>query len=91
LSEGRRAYEIEQIPRAERDLRRLDPQVRQRILAAIVALAEEPRPPGYTNLQGREGYRLRIGDYRVIYEVNDESRTVTVLRVGHRRDVYRQG
>lgn len=91
MSPERRTYEVEQLPRAERDLRRLDPRIRRRVLARIVALGGEPRPSGYANLQGRPGYRVRVGDYRIVYEVDDEQQTVTVLRIGHRRDVYRQG
>jgi mRNA interferase RelE/StbE len=53
-------------------------------------LAEEPRPPGCRKLQNRDGWRIRVGDYRDIYEVDDEQLTVTIL-VGHRRDVYRRG
>jgi mRNA interferase RelE/StbE len=56
-----------------------------------MALAEEPRPPGCVGLQGREGYRIRVGDYRVIYEVDDTALGVTALGAGYRRDVYRRG
>ena len=60
----------------------------ERLKEAIGKLADEPRPPGCRKLTGREGWRLRVGDYRVIYEVNDREQTVVVLHVGHRRDVY---
>ncbi|MDQ3637697.1 MAG: type II toxin-antitoxin system RelE/ParE family toxin [Actinomycetota bacterium] len=56
---------------------------------AIEGLREEPRPPGCRKLSDREGWRLRVGVYRVIYEVDDDQRVVTVLQVGHRRDIYR--
>lgn len=56
---------------------------------AIDALAEDPKPPGAIKLQGREGYRLRVGDYRVLYRVDDEAQEVLITRVGHRRNVYR--
>jgi mRNA interferase RelE/StbE len=59
------------------------------VYEAIERLQEEPRPPGCRKLSDREGWRLRVGDYRVIYEIDDEQRTVTVLQVGHRRDIYR--
>jgi len=64
---------------------------RDRVTRAVHQLAEEPRPPGCRKLQNREGWRIRVGDYRLVYEVDDDLRTVTVLLAGHRRDVYRQG
>ncbi|MDP8939669.1 MAG: type II toxin-antitoxin system RelE/ParE family toxin [Actinomycetota bacterium] len=60
----------------------------ERLMAAIRALVQDPRPPGVRKLSGRESYRVRVGDYRVIYLVDDEEQTLTVLGVGHRRDVY---
>jgi mRNA interferase RelE/StbE len=61
----------------------------ERILARIAALATEPRPPGCEKLSGLERYRLRQGRYRILYEIEDARLTVTVVKVGHRRDVYR--
>lgn len=55
---------------------------------AIFALANEPRPNGYKKLKGREAYRIRIGDYRVIYEIHDGVLTIEVIDLGHRRDIY---
>ncbi|WP_404980599.1 type II toxin-antitoxin system RelE family toxin [Carboxydichorda subterranea] len=60
-----------------------------RVRDAMRDPADNPRPPGVRKLTGRDGWRLRVGDYRVIYDVDDESRRVTVLHIGHRRDVYR--
>ncbi|HTG61774.1 MAG TPA: type II toxin-antitoxin system RelE/ParE family toxin [Terriglobia bacterium] len=60
-----------------------------RVRDAIYALAENPRPPGCLKLSGREGWRIRVSSYRVIYEIGDAQQTVTVLHIGHRRDVYR--
>jgi mRNA interferase RelE/StbE len=63
---------------------------RQRIVARIQSLAEDPRPPGCEKLTGpSDAYRIRIGDYRVVYSVEDQQPAVTVFRVGHRKDVYR--
>ena len=59
--------------------------------AAIDRLAEEPRPHGTVKLAGRDDYRIRVGDWRVVYEVDDVRRRVIVVRVAHRRDVYRRG
>ena len=63
---------------------------RQRMVRRIQALADEPRPPGCEKLSGSDDrYRVRQGSYRVVYEVDDSTLTVTVVKIGHRRDVYR--
>ncbi len=72
-----------------RDLRDLPRKDLSRILKRIEALATDPRPPGSEKLSAQERYRVRQGDYRVVYEVQDEATTVLVVRVGHRREVYR--
>lgn len=59
-----------------------------RIKAAILALAQDPRPPGCKKLKNRPGYRIRQGNYRIIYEVQDDQLIVLVLAVGHRKDIY---
>jgi len=82
-------YKIELRPSAVRALRKIDPQYRQRIQAAIALLAQNPRPPGAKALQGRDGLRIRVGDYRIIYTVHDQVLLVVVVTLGHRRDVYR--
>ena len=75
---------------AEKDLRKLDSGVRRRVLRSIDALVLNPRPMGCHKLYGSENaYRIRIGDYRVIYTVDDEVLIVAVERVRHRREVYR--
>ena len=84
------AYRIELRPAAVRALRKLDPRVRQRVQGAIALLAQDPRPPGARALQGRSGLRVRVGDYRIIYTVEDDVLLVVVVRLGHRRDVYEQ-
>jgi len=68
---------------------RLPSSVFDRITAAIVKLASEPRPRGCRKLRGRDEYRLRCGDYRVLYAVDDDQRAVEIMSVGHRREVYR--
>jgi len=83
-------YRIELRPAAVRALRKLDPQVRRRVQGAIALLAQDPRPPGARALQGRPGLRVRVGDYRIIYTVDDDVLLVVVVRLGHRRDVYDQ-
>ena len=85
------SYEIVLAPSAARALRKLDAQARLRIQAVVELLAEEPRPPGAKKLAGGEGeWRVRSGDYRVIYEIDDGVLVVLVLAVGHRREIYRR-
>jgi len=84
------AYRVELRPAAVRSLRKLDPQVRRRVQGAIAMLAQDPRPPGARALQGRPGLRVRVGDYRILYTVDDDVLLVVVVRLGHRRDVYDQ-
>lgn len=83
-------YRITLAPSAGRQLGKLDPQARRRIQAALELLATEPRPPAATRLVGGSGeWRVRTGDYRIIYEIEDDQLLVLVLRVGHRREIYR--
>ncbi len=75
---------------AENDLGRLSTDVHDRVIAAIRLLAQNPRPPGSRKLTGaKNDWRIRVGDYRVIYEIADAIRVVRVHRVRHRREVYR--
>lgn len=82
-------YRIEVRPAALRALRKVDPTMRPRIEGAIALLAEDPRPPASRPLRGRPGYRVRVGDYRIIYTVQDDVLLVVVVALGHRREVYR--
>jgi len=75
---------------AERDLKRLSPSDFYRIISRIKALAENPRPKGCHKLSGSKAdWRIRIRDYRVIYEIDEKAKAVKVMRVKHRREVYR--
>jgi mRNA interferase RelE/StbE len=75
---------------AEKDLSRLSSEIHARVIAAIKALASNPRPSGCRKLTGgKNDWRIRVGDYRVIYEIADAIRVVRVNRVRHRREVYR--
>lgn len=75
---------------AAKTFRGLHPQVAARLKVAIEALSEDPRPPGSLQLRGGDGeFRIRVGDYRIIYDVEDDELVVLVLRVGHRREIYR--
>jgi mRNA interferase RelE/StbE len=82
-------YAVTILRRAQKELGALAGEAFPRVRDAIVALAEDPRPTGCLKLTGRDGWRIRIGNYRVVYEIDDSDRMVTVLHVGHRRDVYR--
>ena len=82
-------YSVFILRRAQKELGALPLEAYSRVREAIRGLADNPRPPGARKLSGREGWRLRVGDYRVIYEIDDENRRITVLHIGHRRDVYR--
>lgn len=82
-------YSVSSAPTAERQLRKFDPPVRRRVQAAIDLLAIDPRPPKAIQLVGGAGeWRVRTGDYRIIYEVHDDQLIVLVLRMGHRREIY---
>jgi mRNA interferase RelE/StbE len=81
-------YRIEVRPAAARALRTLDPPIARRIQGAIALLAQDPRPPSSRPLRGRPGYRVRVGDYRVVYTIDDGVLLIVVVTLGHRRDVY---
>ena len=81
-------YRIELRPAAVRALKKIDHQDRDRIRGAIALLGENPRPPEAKALQGRPGLRVRIGDYRILYTVDDGILVVAVITLGHRRDIY---
>jgi mRNA interferase RelE/StbE len=73
----------------DKDLDGIPKKDLRRILARIKSLAAEPRPQGCEKLTGRGRYRLRQGRYRIVYAIQDEGRIVTVVKVGHRKDIYR--
>lgn len=64
-------------------------EVYERVKEVIINLDENPRPSGCKKLTAREGWRIQVGDYRVVYEIDDKAKKVVILHVGHRRDVYR--
>ena len=74
---------------AAKELEGLPPKVRRQVAAKLAGLAVTPRPPGVEKLSGQEKYRVRQGDHRVLYSIDDTAETVTVVKIGHRRDVYR--
>lgn len=83
-------YKIEWRRSTKKDLRQIPPQQVRRIIDAVNALAQDPRPQQSAKLSGSERtYRIRVGDYRVIYEIFDDRIIVEILKVGHRKDVYK--
>jgi mRNA interferase RelE/StbE len=82
-------YKVYILKRAQRELAQLPTEIYERVRNAIRSLSQDPRPPGCLKLSGREGWRIRVGNYRVIYDIDDIHQTVTVLHIGHRRDIYR--
>lgn len=84
------SYELAFRKSVAKDLRRLPNKDVKRILERIRALAKEPRPAGCEKLSGQERYRIRLGDYRIVYQVEDHRLIVLVIKVGHRREVYRK-
>ena len=74
---------------AQKSLAKISPPHRDRVIRAIEGLASDPRPPGVKKLRQREAWRLRVGAYRVIYEIHEDEVSVLVVRVRHRREAYR--
>lgn len=83
-------HEIRLHPEAARAFRRLQAPLRGRIEAAIDSLSAEPRPRGAVKLAGRDDFRIRVGEYRIVYAVDDAEQLVLVARIAHRREVYRR-
>jgi mRNA interferase RelE/StbE len=82
-------YAVELGP-VRKDLRALDDKTRRRILRALIALEANPRPPGAKKLRGEsELWRVRVGDYRILYSIEEARLVVLVVKIGHRREVYR--
>jgi mRNA interferase RelE/StbE len=85
-------WEVRLDREVEKALRRMMPELRQRLLKEIEQLQGNPFPPGREKVRGRENeWRLRVGDYRIIYCVDERRRLIEVSEVGHRREVYRKG
>jgi mRNA interferase RelE/StbE len=73
---------------AQRQLDKLHYEVTEKLIAIIRTLADNPRPFGYRKLRGREAYRIRQGNYRIIYEIIDDTLIINVITLGHRKEVY---
>jgi mRNA interferase RelE/StbE len=83
------SYSLEIKRSAAKELAQLPPKDRGRVVARIQALADDPRPVGAEKLSGQERYRVRQGDYRILYEIEDQILRIMVVKIWHRRDVYR--
>lgn len=84
-------YQLLITPRAKKDFKKLDRTQASRIDNAVLKLEESPYPPGVKQLVAKDvaQYRIRVGDYRVLYDVDEKKKNVIILRVGHRKDIYR--
>jgi len=83
------SYSIEILRTAQKQLSKIEQTQQQRIIEAIRKLAADPRPSGCKKLSGRPAYRIRIGSFRVIYEIYDKQLLVIVITIGDRKDIYR--
>jgi mRNA interferase RelE/StbE len=91
MATGPQRYRVEIMRSALKQLEALPREEQERLTTEINALADDPRPPGVEKLKGvADQYRIRVGSYRVIYTIRDDRLIVLVLRIGHRRDVYRK-
>ena len=83
-------YRVIVKPSADKELRRLPPEIQRHVVAVLRELAANPRPSGVVKMQGDYNlWRVRVGQYRVVYEIHDARILILVLRIGHRKDVYR--
>ena len=82
-------YKVELRRRVQQSLAKLSEKDRRVVITALESLEQEPRPRGVEKIRGTELWRIRKGDYRAIYYIDDREQTITVVRIGHRRDVYR--
>jgi mRNA interferase RelE/StbE len=82
-------YAVQVLPVATRAIRKLPPEAKRRVQAIIELLAEDARPPSAKKLTARPEWRVRSGDYRVLYRIEDEVLTIIIVDAGHRREIYR--
>lgn len=89
MSSASKRYEIELSEVVKREFSKLERSVQDRLRLAFRVLSGNPRPPKSVKLRGRNGYRVRVGDYRIIYEILDDKVIILIARIGHRREIYR--
>ena len=83
-------YQIRILPAAEKSLSKLPKKMQLRIQGAITVLASNPLPPVAKKLVGRDSYRLRVSDYRIVYSIHENILTVKIISIGHRREIYKR-
>jgi mRNA interferase RelE/StbE len=83
-------YQIRILPAAEKSLSKLPKKMQLRIQGAITVLASNPLPPVAKKLVGRDNYRLRVSDYRIVYSIHENILTVKIISIGHRREIYKR-
>jgi mRNA interferase RelE/StbE len=83
------SYRLFILKRAQKELSKVTGKDFERIKEAILKLSDNPRPSGCRKLTGRDGWRIRITNYRIIYEINDRDKAITILHIGQRKDIYR--
>ena len=83
-------YQIRVLPAAEKSLSKLPKKMQLRIQGAITVLASNPLPPVAKKLVGRDSYRLRVSDYRIVYSIHENILTVKIISIGHRREIYKR-
>ncbi len=83
------SYQVNLPKTVQKQLNALPQEIKQRILKSLVQLQEEPRPVNSLQMKGGQGFRLRIGDYRVLYDIDDSKQILNLRRIGHRREIYR--
>jgi mRNA interferase RelE/StbE len=83
-------YQIRILPAAEKSLSKLPKKIQLRIQGAITVLASNPLPPVAKKLVGRDNYRLRVSDYRIVYSIHENILTVKIISIGHRSEIYRR-
>lgn len=81
-------YALNFSKRAFKELAKINEPFYSNIKFAIINLTENPRPQGYKKLKGRDGYRIRVGDYRIIYEIFDSELVIDIIDLGHRKNIY---
>lgn len=83
-------YQVSFTKQAARDLKHIQEPYYSKIKKAIIGLSETPQPVGSKKLKGRDAYRVRVADYRIIYEINDKIVTIDIIRIGHRKNIYKK-
>jgi mRNA interferase RelE/StbE len=84
------SYEVVILPRAQKQIRSIPSRIAESVEEKLRSLAENPRPAGCKKLRGHEeAWRIRVGDYRIIYDIDNAQKTVVVMKVGHRSEIYR--